>query len=38
MEYSVYHLLSNRYMFDTIFRFDNICGVKKYPIKSEKAW
>ena len=25
-------------MFDTIFRFDNIPGVKKYPIKSEKAW
>ena len=25
-------------MFDTIFRFDNIWGVKKYPIKSEKAW
>ena len=25
-------------MFDNIFRFDNIWGVKKYPIKSEKAW
>ena len=24
-------------MFDTIFRFDNIWGVKKYPIKSEKS-
>ena len=29
---------SNRFMFDTIFRFNNISGVKKYPIKSEKAW
>ena len=25
-------------MFDTIFRFDNIWGVQKYHIKSEKAW
>ena len=25
-------------MLDTIFRFDNIWGVKKYPIKSEKPW
>ena len=38
MEYSVYHEISNIFMSDTIFRFDNIWGVKKYPIKSEKAW
>ena len=37
MEYSVYHKLSNKFMFDTIFRFDNIWGSsKKYLIKSEK--
>ena len=27
-------LLSNSFMFDTIFRFDNIWGVLKYVIKS----
>ena len=25
-------------MFDTIFRIDKIRGVRKYPIKSNKAW
>ena len=31
MEYSGYHQLSNRFMFDTIFRFDNI--PQKIPQK-----
>ena len=26
------------FMFDTIFHFDNVWGIQKYLIKSEKAW
>ena len=37
MEYSVY-LLSNSFMSDNIFCFDNIWGDLKYVIKSSKAW